>query len=143
MRDDRAFDAEWYFEADGDGYIYYPGPHSWGVRVTAAERDVFIAGSTDDWNDILAERERTEPPRPYWPTLINRLAGLPPVLHVMSLISGMLMLREACDGYSGLSTADSYALLVVVACLAGGLLCVFGGALGLWARLRHQGDSAR
>ena len=131
----------WQFEPDGEDYIYYPGPRSRGIRVTAAERDVFIHGTPDEWLDVIADREPTEPPRPYWPAFFERIRDFPLEMAIFPLGIGLLCIKKAYETYVSLPFADDRAPLAFVAWSFGALMLVPWGLFSLWAlRERRNGD---
>jgi hypothetical protein len=136
--EDRLLAAEWEFERSGEGYIYYPGPHSRGIRVTAAEREVFIHGTTDDWLDIIDGRARTEPARPYWPTLVKAAGTADPFMLLTVLGTGLFGLVKAYQTYDGTAFPGSYAPVVILALAVGGSAMVLLGVVGLWGRWRSR-----
>jgi hypothetical protein len=141
MIDAHELAVKWHFAQDGEGYIYYSGPHSRGIRVTAAEREVFIHGTSDEWLDVIDDREPTEPPRPFWPALLGRLRDLPFEMAILPLGTGLLCIKKAYDTYVDLPFADERAPLVLAAWALGAMLLVPWGVFSLWnLRQRHEGD---
>lgn len=141
MDEDRLLAAEWGFEPDGEGYIYYSGPHSRGVRVTAAEREVFIRGTSDEWLDIIADRERTEPPRPYLPTLMKVSRTIDPDMLVVMIGVGLFGFVKAYQTYVGTAFPRSYAPAVILALTIGGLAMIAIGSIGLWGHWRQRSEA--
>lgn len=111
--------------------------------MTAAERDVFIHGSTDEWLDIIAERERTEPPRPYWRGLIQRMQTTPLAMFVLSILVGLVMRKQAYESYADLPTSDSYAPLTIAVKSLAGLFLVALGVPGVWIAWRYHRKNVR
>lgn len=140
MVDARELAVRWHFVQDGEGYIYYSGPHSRGIRVTAAEREVFINGTSDEWLDIIADRKPTKAPRPFWPAFLERLRDLPDEMAILPLGLGLLCIKKAYDTYVVLPFADERAPLALAAWTLGALLLVPWGVFSLWnLRQRRKG----
>jgi hypothetical protein len=138
MIDAHELAVKWHFEPDGDGFIYYGGPHSRGIRVTKAERDVFIRGDKDEWHRIIDHREPTEPVRPFWPAFRERMRDLPSECAVLALGIGLVCSKRAYEAYLSLPFDGERAPLVLAAWTLGALLLVLLGALGLWARIQRK-----
>jgi hypothetical protein len=120
--DERPF-REWRLERKGDEIIFYEGPFTGGVRVSASEAEVYLSGDSGAWSDIIHGRERTEPPRPYWPNLLIRLASMPLQFQFCAILVGIGFVVKASKA------ATLIDLLLGVA----GILLVASGAYGFWS----------
>lgn len=89
---------EWRLVPSGEGFIYYEGPLSRGVRVSNFEAEVYLAGDEGDWYEIIGDRVRTEPVRPFWPGLVARLGSMPAGFVFLTGFAGAVLLSHAIAG---------------------------------------------
>jgi hypothetical protein len=85
--DERPF-REWALERRDGAIIFYEGLFARGVRISAAEAEVYLGGDEGAWSDIIHGRERTEPPRPFWPALTARSAAFPAGFYALGILIG-------------------------------------------------------
>jgi len=115
--------GQWKIEPKGDGFIFYGGLFSRGIRISRAEAEIWLSGDEAAWSDIIQGRTPTEPPRPYWPALQSRLASLPRGYHFLLVMVGLSFVAQAIRASS---------LLGGVIQGVGGAVAIGFGCLGLW-----------
>ena len=88
-----------------------------------------MSGDEAAWSDIIHDRVKTEPPRPYWPALLQRMASFPSRYHALIAVAGAGLFANAVKSDSVFD--------YLLGGTAGLIMSVFGG-FGYWlARSRR------